>query len=1533
MGKISKSKKTLALVMALVMVFTIVPFGAWGVIKASAATSEPPANARFKKVTELKDGQAYLVICQDSKHVLAEKWGPRGNYTKPNRIDAWDFDPTASYDTETLRHVLWEYDVVDNSSRATLSHVSPDTGIDPGKRLYVDVLDAYNDSSDRTITLNPNSANCSNYVTPKANGDGEFHVSYPGKAYLHSECNDDGIHGNFDAQSGETPVLFYELITDAPETMEIPVSFRDLNQDKVTVQPEGVSGGFSEGFGFLQDDTETKVSNGAGHIYTTFLRLAGGGPNADGNTTYDYREGLTQEKLNADGKLKYSPYTVIYLAHALREAMWIPGVYGDSGDRYYCNVELQGSPLADALRDKFAKNTGNRYHALGVHTEPMYKGKFADYGDARWHQNATAIEPGLLLGNIKGLCSRLDGSNNAARKAQVDAFFANCASYDSAAADNAMNAISGLTAEDKLILKDYWLTVSHADSLTYERITNENPCFDPTTVYYEWDRHWSSGWVWDWPELKYDFGGASYMDVAYYLLNHYFDSDNAEQYAKPVNNAAQELQLKRIIKADGTTTYVYDSAFASEWGHDDKIINNTKLDYTVYTGASGSVANFTPINGLGFAEDNDPANDNNTNYGLSMHGNGKFVYSQGENLYFDFIGDDDVFLYINNKKTKVDIGGIHGPQGTRIYLNDIAATHDLKEGEIYDFDFFYMERCPDGSNLRMETNIRVLSANLIPQKSAYQSVDCELADYIPTGAGVPMGTTIYYEFGATNRGADFGEANVDLENIKFIDSKLGIEISKDNVNLGTRNHDDIAAQSMGAIYQTWNGTEWVDDAAKSKETFTGVEDIKMYMTNLKLPKDARVFIYGIPHTLNENDKLDGDIYNNNLKVVSGVEGVAGREKLGYASSGVEVLDVNTDKTVVVDYAGNLKYTPEMLYNSDEMSRNVAGNSRTTVSYSKGGGTSNFGTTTVSADGTLTFNMNGKTLTGTELVTIDEKIEYPNIKMPVGAVDGAGHQIDHYTTTVSKTVRFVPANNVYYDDSFTGIEYGAGWSTQTGSGAALTGQGGTKLVYGNAGKEVQFTDEVHYIQGGNQYYKPVSKLEEGHQYIVVSRNGGKAVKDSGNKNAQVNTFGWTPFTEYTGDEAASLTWTCIALENGNYQFSHNYNGRTSYLDLSLGGAVIGFEAPSTQFKIENRGGNYFSLFRDIELTDYANYLIFDSAANKWTTSKTYNTDCDVMFYEKLDAPTASAPVTAEFKFNGTGYSLYMNTNSASGNVIALVYEVNEDGTIGTKPVAMDSVIVKSAGEYKGVPVINRQGLAKGNYVVKLSVAIKGEAVAYLNGIRVYGADIEGIEYDATETNARFIEIRDNLLNGKLDAGSYGTGILYIDGSDGEANVAEYVAEGPKNEIYLKQNQGIAFKLSGALNDNQKIHVSARTLDGAATTMQAGAGEKATDIAVNSTVDMYFDVTATATDNVYVIKNTGAGTLALTNLKITNSEVGFDDMAQATAEQAIALFSMAAPVEPEVPETPTEPETPVVPQNPFEKFWQDVQNFFNKLFGIK
>ena len=77
-----------------------------------------------------------------------------------------------------------------------------------------------------------------------------------------------------------------------------------------------------------------------------------------------------------------------------------------------------------------------------------------------------------------------------------------------------------------------------------------------------------------------------------------------------------------------------------------------------------------------------------------------FEYVQGQ--YFDFYGDDDVWVFINNKLV-VDIGGQHGQVAGAVDLDTIGQNNPadkLVEGQTYPFHIFYAERHTSSSNFR-----------------------------------------------------------------------------------------------------------------------------------------------------------------------------------------------------------------------------------------------------------------------------------------------------------------------------------------------------------------------------------------------------------------------------------------------------------------------------------------------------------------------------------------------------------------------------------------------------------------------------------------------------------------------------------------------------------------------------------------------------------------------------------------------------------------------------------------------------------------
>lgn len=88
-----------------------------------------------------------------------------------------------------------------------------------------------------------------------------------------------------------------------------------------------------------------------------------------------------------------------------------------------------------------------------------------------------------------------------------------------------------------------------------------------------------------------------------------------------------------------------------------------------------------------------------------------FEYKGGE--VFNFRGDDDVFVFINNKLA-VDIGGIHGPLVGNVDLDARATELGIQVGNVYKLDLFQAERNPGGSNFRIETSLDFKECGILP---------------------------------------------------------------------------------------------------------------------------------------------------------------------------------------------------------------------------------------------------------------------------------------------------------------------------------------------------------------------------------------------------------------------------------------------------------------------------------------------------------------------------------------------------------------------------------------------------------------------------------------------------------------------------------------------------------------------------------------------------------------------------------------------------------------------------------------------------
>lgn len=134
------------------------------------------------------------------------------------------------------------------------------------------------------------------------------------------------------------------------------------------------------------------------------------------------------------------------------------------------------------------------------------------------------------------------------------------------------------------------------------------------------------------------------------------------------------------------------------------------LDDFDYLDEARTVKNphYDKLSGTAYDKNGDEIKLENHNYGFTMKVQAQFEYVPGQK--FEFFGDDDVWVFINNKLV-VDIGGQHHRVNGKVNLDTIGQkTGDtLVPGKTYPFHIFYAERHKVESNFKMRTSIDLRS--------------------------------------------------------------------------------------------------------------------------------------------------------------------------------------------------------------------------------------------------------------------------------------------------------------------------------------------------------------------------------------------------------------------------------------------------------------------------------------------------------------------------------------------------------------------------------------------------------------------------------------------------------------------------------------------------------------------------------------------------------------------------------------------------------------------------------------------------------
>jgi fibro-slime domain-containing protein len=167
-------------------------------------------------------------------------------------------------------------------------------------------------------------------------------------------------------------------------------------------------------------------------------------------------------------------------------------------------------------------------------------------------------------------------------------------------------------------------------------------------------------------------------------------ADNFSQWFRDVRGVNASKPLSITLNRSGSGTYVFDD----------------KTDLLFKT-----MGGFFPVNGELYGN----FGTTNKNFHFTFELQTEFTYHADEGLAFTFVGDDDVWVFIDGKLV-IDIGGVHSAISQTIELDRL---NWLEDGRSYTLSFFFAERHTTQSNFRIETTLELRTVQLPPTAALY----------------------------------------------------------------------------------------------------------------------------------------------------------------------------------------------------------------------------------------------------------------------------------------------------------------------------------------------------------------------------------------------------------------------------------------------------------------------------------------------------------------------------------------------------------------------------------------------------------------------------------------------------------------------------------------------------------------------------------------------------------------------------------------------------------------------------------------------
>ena len=526
-------------------------------------------------------------------------------------------------------------------------------------------------------------------------------------------------------------------------------------------------------------------------------------------------------------------------------------------------------------------------------------------------------------------------------------------------------------------------------------------------------------------------------DLAWYLLNTIYQADtnmttvtdtDGQTHSVPIYGMAVDAYKSIVLTDNGTGTYSFEAGYSGT----KKDVQYDQESGTIYNGTNeGDESGFYPLENLGYEQlgllkNTSFTDSKHRNGSFTLRGESQFVYNTDSNLYFQFTGDDDVYMYINGVLA-LDLGGAHGRNWKKIELNSLdKAKYKLVDGQVATFTFFYMERCSDASTFGIETNMELVQRDIAVEKKAY---DTNYANEIPSNMSVPTGTTVAYDLILTNK------SNSVMNQIKFTDTddckatvSFGYDVNTPQIATGTvtKANGSVTLGQLDSyvIYVTEGDNENEKEVANTRKTLTSLDALSKAVAETKLLPGQSLHVRFLTATFDVNSSTILS-YRNTVAATASVGGTSLSDTASHELYSYNAND--TGRTYVVDFGLPLKITNIFSVNADNIGDVKLSNSNTLK----------YGTVTLTGTGAnveLVYTRTAdKTIDNAETIVLD-----------------VVYKMGNSNVSLQKTLTIIPASNVYYEDSLASFQPGKGvaenakWSTVDNNGNAATEDGGSNV---------------------------------------------------------------------------------------------------------------------------------------------------------------------------------------------------------------------------------------------------------------------------------------------------------------------------------------------------------------------------------------------------------------------------------------------------------------------------------------------------------